>query len=53
MLDRECVEANGLKWDKVKLSNGVTGYIASKYLTFKSAGTKKEYKYEETENNEN
>ena len=53
MLDRECAEANGLKWDKVKLSNGVTGYIASKYLTFKSAGTKKEYKYEETENNEN
>ena len=44
MLDRECAEANGLKWDKVKLSNGVTGYIASKYLTFKSAGTKKEYK---------
>ena len=30
-----------------------TGYIASKYLTFKSEGTKKEYKYEEIENNEN
>ena len=50
MLERECIEANGLKWDKVKLSNGVTGYIASKYLTFKSEGTKKEYKYEEAEN---
>ena len=53
MLERECKEANGLKWDKVQLSNGVTGYIASKFLTFKSASTKKEYKYEETENNEN
>ena len=53
MLERECAEADGYKWDKVKLSNGVTGYIASKYLTFKSEGTKKEYKYEETENNEN
>ena len=53
MLDRECKEEDGLKWDKVKLSNGVTGYIASKYLTFKAEGTKKEYKYEETENNEN
>lgn len=53
MLERECAEANGYKWDKVKLSNGVTGYIASKYLTFKAEGTKKEYKYEETENNEN
>ena len=53
MLERECTEANGYKWDKVKLSNGVIGYIASKYLTFKSEGTKKEYKYEETDNNEN
>ena len=53
MLERECKEANGLKWDKVKLSNGVTGYIASKFLTFKSASTKKEYKYEETDNKEN
>lgn len=47
MLERECKEANGYKWDKVKLSNGVTGYIASKYLTFKAAGTSKVYKYEE------
>ena len=47
MLDRECKEANGYKWDKVKLSNGVTGYIASKFLTFKSTGTKKNYKYED------
>jgi len=50
MLERECKEADGYKWDKVQLSNGVTGYIASKFLTFKSASTKKEYKYEETEN---
>lgn len=47
MLERECKEANGYKWDKVKISNGVTGYIASKYLTFKAAGTSKAYKYEE------
>ena len=50
MLDRECKEANGYKWDKVKLSNGVTGYIASKYLTFKSSSTKKQYKYEDSKN---
>lgn len=53
MLERECTEANGYKWDKVKLSNGVTGYIASKYLTFKAKSTKQEYKYEETETNQN
>lgn len=47
MLERECKEANGYKWDKVKLSNGITGYIASKYLTFKAASTSKVYKYEE------
>ena len=40
VLERECTEANGYKWDKVKLSNGLTGYIASKYLTFKSGSTK-------------
>lgn len=40
VLERECSEANGYKWDKVQLSNGLTGYIASKYLTFKSASTK-------------
>jgi len=39
VLERECAEANGYKWDKVKLANGVTGYIASKYLTFKAAST--------------
>lgn len=50
MLERESKEADGYKWDKVQLSNGVTGYIASKFLTFKAEGTKKEYKYEETEN---
>ena len=53
MLERECKEANDLKWDKVRLSNGVIGYVASKYLTFKSASSKKEYKYEETEDNKN
>jgi len=49
MLERECAEADGYKWDKVKLANGVTGYIASKYLTLKEASIKQEYKYEETE----
>ena len=39
VLERECAEANGYKWDKVKLANGVTGYVASKYLTFKAAST--------------
>lgn len=39
VLARECAQANGYKWDKVKLDNGLTGYIASKYLTFKSAST--------------
>ena len=50
MLERECEEADGHKWDKVKLSNGVTGYVASKYLTFKAestAETDKNYKIEE------
>lgn len=47
MLERECAEANGYKWDKVKLSNGLTGYIASKYLTFKSASTSKAYEYKD------
>lgn len=42
MLERECAEANGYKWDKVKLANGLTGYVASKYLTFKAAGEKDE-----------
>ena len=46
MLDRECASANGYKWDKVKLSNGLTGYIASKYLTFKASSTSKTYKYD-------
>ena len=33
VLEKECATANGIVWDKVKLSNGVTGYIADKYLT--------------------
>ena len=33
MQEREKVaDSSGMKWDKVKLSNGVVGYIASKYL---------------------
>jgi len=39
VIERECAEADGYKWDKVRLANGVTGYIASKYLTFKAAST--------------
>lgn len=39
MIERECAEANGYKWDKIRLANGVTGYVASKYLTFKAAST--------------
>lgn len=30
--ERKCANANGYDWDKVKLSSGVVGYIASKYL---------------------
>lgn len=47
VLERECKEADGYKWDKVKLSNGITGYIASKWLTFKVAATNKTYKFED------
>lgn len=33
MQEREtATDSSGMKWDKVKLSNGVVGYIASKYL---------------------
>ena len=47
VLERECKEADGYKWDKVKLSNGITGYIASKWLTFKATATNKTYKFED------
>ncbi len=40
VLEREFTEANGYKWDKVKLANGIEGYVASKWLTFKAASTK-------------
>ena len=50
VLEREFKEVDGYKWDKVMLANGVTGYIASKYLTLKAKSTKLEYKYEEEEN---
>lgn len=33
VLERKCANANGYDWDKVKLSSGVVGYIASKYLS--------------------
>lgn len=33
VLERKTANANGLDWDKVKLANGKTGYIASKYLS--------------------
>lgn len=42
VLEREFTEANGYKWDKVKLANGIEGYVASKWLTFKAASTKKD-----------
>ena len=32
VLDRKCAINNGLEWDRVKLANGKTGYMASKYL---------------------
>lgn len=32
VLQRKCTNADGYDWDKVKLSSGVEGYIASKYL---------------------
>lgn len=47
VLEREFKEANGYKWDKVKLSNGITGYIASKWLTFKASATNKAYEFED------
>lgn len=31
--ERKCVNANGYDWDKVKLSSGIVGYMASKYLS--------------------
>lgn len=33
MITKNYTTANGIVWDKVKLSNGVTGYTADKYLT--------------------
>ena len=32
VLERKCANANGYDWDKVKLSSGIVGYMASKYL---------------------
>lgn len=32
VLERKCAYANGYDWDKVKISSGVIGYVASKYL---------------------
>ena len=33
MLERKCTQADGYYWDKIKLSNGVIGYVATEYLT--------------------
>ena len=33
MITKNYKESNGYSWDKIKLSNGVTGYVADKYLT--------------------
>lgn len=33
VLERKCVNADGYDWDKVRLSSGVEGYIASRYLS--------------------
>lgn len=33
VLERKCANANGYDWDKVKISSGVVGYIASRYLS--------------------
>ena len=33
MKTQKYATANGIVWDKIKLSNGVTGYAADKYLT--------------------
>lgn len=33
MITKNYTTANGYVWDKIKLSNGVTGYTADKYLT--------------------
>ena len=31
--ERYCANANGYYWDKIKLENGTTGYVATTYLT--------------------
>lgn len=33
VLERKCANANGYDWDKVKLSSGIVGYMASKYVS--------------------
>ena len=33
MITKNYATANGYTWDKIKLSNGVTGYVVDKYLT--------------------
>ena len=32
MIDKNCESSNGINWDKVKLANGVVGYVADKYI---------------------
>ena len=41
MITQNYKESNGYSWDKIKLSNGVIGYVADKYLT-QCENTKKE-----------
>ena len=33
MLERKSIKAENMYWDKIKLSNGVIGYVASEFLT--------------------
>lgn len=33
MITKNYANSNGYSWDKIKLSNGITGYVADKYLT--------------------
>lgn len=40
MITKNYATANGYTWDKIKLSNGITGYVVDKYLTAcKTSGT--------------
>ena len=32
MIDKNCKNSNGIDWDKIKLANGIVGYVADKYI---------------------